>query len=217
MAGTMRDWLLERAPDWLLRDRGGEYLAIFGALGDSVLEACAIAGLQSLILDVESPDDALALFGAERRLRAYPGETAAAYRARLHRAWEDYASPALAIPEQLAAAGYPGALLEFRPTAPGPRGEPPPYWSQFWVRFPTGTHPVQAPTTKWGAFVWGNGEPWGPNVAPEFVALIKGIVKKWKPSRWICRGFLFEFEAAKWGAFTWGDGTHWDSSWGLRY
>jgi hypothetical protein len=104
-----------------------------------------------------------------------------------------------------------GTYIQFRPYALGPRGEPAPYWSQFWIVFAFGYHPVTGPPTPWGQFVWGDtGEwVWRPaGYSRDFSRTIRGIIKKWKPSRWVCRGFLFKTGVQlQWGepGFAWGD------------
>src|SRR5690606_23888184 len=127
-------------------------------------------------------------------------ESAAQYRARVHGAWDAYEAGGdeSAIEGQLAAAGYPGAKVTFFLNEPGPHGEMP-YRSQFWVVFPPGTHPVTRDGPEWNGFLWNDGTAWGPGgMTPEFAATIRGIVRKWKPVQWICRGFIFEFDGPKW-------------------
>ena len=38
----------------------------------------------------------------------------------------------------------------------------------------------------------GDGTIYGLGVTVGFYQLIHGVVRKWKPTRWICRGFIFE-------------------------
>lgn len=184
---------------------------LYGLTSDLLSEGMSLAAKTGWILDPQSPDDTLPLFASERRLPRYPLETAPQHRARLHDAWQAYSAIGEAtIVRQLELAGYPGAQIEFRSWFPGPLGEPAPYWSQFWVFFPIGTHPITAPGPNWGDFDWGDGTLFGPEgLTQEFVATISGIIKKWKPSRWICRGVVFELSEALWGEFDFDDGTVW--------
>jgi hypothetical protein len=145
--------------------------------------------------DPNSPDDVLPLVGAERGLPRYPIETPDQYRARLLDAWNAYkfAGSEQTIERQFELAGYPGVDITFDPAALGPNGEAAPYWSQFWVYFPHSSgHPVTGDGAHYNAFTWGDGTLYGVGTSIDFYALIHGIVRKWKPSRWICRGFIFE-------------------------
>lgn len=117
----------------------------------------------------------------------------------------------LYVPQQPAYAwGDRGTRFEYRPFEPGPRGENPPYWSQYWVVFDVGMHPVSGPPIPWGTFVWGDTYEgvWGPvGYSQDFKRTAIGIVKKWKSSRWVFRGFVFKIGTLRtWGqsGFTWG-------------
>jgi hypothetical protein len=158
-------------------------------------DGMSIAARTFMLKDPMSPDDVLPLIGDERGMPRYPVETPAQYRARLIAAWQAYkfAGSEGTICAQFAAAGYPGVTITFDAAALGPNGEAAPYWSQFWVSFPYSSgHPVTSHGTNWGAFNYGDGTVYGLGVSVGFYALIHGIVRKWKPSRWICRGFKFE-------------------------
>ncbi len=207
---NFREWVASISAPWLQ----GKYSAPYVGVVLSLTADLASAGLRQVLrmpwlLDPESPDDVLPLIGKERRMPAYPGESAASYRARLWGAGEAYrfAGSALAITTQLAAAGYPNAEVRFYPGTPGPNGALD-YWSQFWVWFPVGSHPVTGAGEPWAGFSWGDGTLYGVSGATaDFFATIRGIVRKWKPVDWICRGFEFSYGDPVWGGFSWGDGT----------
>lgn len=207
------DYVEELSAPWMLGDLSAGWFGVLaGVVADTVAEGFSLALKMPWLLDPESPDDVLPLIGAERRLPRYPLETAAQYRSRLHDAWDAYqfGGTEYTIIRQFELAGYPGVRIEFRPSEPGPFGQPAPYWSQFWVVFPVGTHPVTVDGPTWDSFNWDDGTLWGPlGITQEFAATIRGIVKKWKPVDWICRGFAFEFGGANWDEFNWDDGTVW--------
>jgi Phage tail protein (Tail_P2_I) len=195
---------------------------LVGVTADTAQEVWTLCCRMHLLDDPESPDDALPFLARDRRLDRYPLETPAQHRQRLIDAWETYAlgGSETNINEQLRAAGYGpttrspawgepglpwggtgyawgdlGTYIQFRPQELGPRGEPAPYWSQFWVVFAPGFHPVVGPPIPWGTFVWGDTYDgvWGPlGYSQEFKRTIAGIIRKWKPSRYVCRGFLFK-------------------------
>lgn len=193
---TFRDLVASVLPrPFTQRLSGGWFGVLHGLTGDTLADALSVVIRMPWLKDPNSPDDVLPLIGAERGLPRYPIETAAQYRARLIDAWNAYkfAGSEGTIISQFGHAGFPGVEIVFDAAALGPNGEAAPYWSQFWVFFPYSSgHPVTGAGTTWGAFTYGDGTVYGLNVAVGFYSLIHGIVRKWKPSRWICRGFIFE-------------------------
>lgn len=194
--GNFRDMVFERLPRPFLQPLASSWFGVLCALtGDRGADVLSLALRLAWISDSESPDDVLPLIGAERRMPRYPGETAAQYRARLQDAWNAYtfAGSEQTIVEQFEHAGYPGVEVQFDALALGPNGEAAPYWSQFWVYFPYSSgHPVTGDGPTWNSFNFGDGTVYGLGVTVDFYQLIHGIVGKWKPTRWICRGFVFE-------------------------
>lgn len=193
---TFRDLVTSVLPrPFSQRLSAGFFGVLCGFTGDTLADAMSLAARMPLLKDPASPDDVLPLIGDERGMPRYPIETAAQYRARLIDAWNAYkfAGAEQTITAQFAHAGYPGVAIQFDPAALGPNGEAAPYWSQFWVYFPFSSgHPVTSHGKNWGAFNWGDGTVYGLGVTVAFYQLIHGITRKWKPSRWICRGFRFQ-------------------------
>lgn len=142
-----------------------------------------------------TPDDALPFIGSETNINGYPNESLTSYRARLDDPWDTWtpAGDESVITAQFAAAGYPGVQVQFDPAATGPRGEAAPYWSQFWLYFPFSSgHPIDGTGPVWDGFNWDDGTLWDLNAPVSFYEQIHGIVRKWKPGHWICRGFKFQ-------------------------
>jgi len=208
-----REFVERIAPTWGHGHYGERWLGLnYGLCADLLAEGASQALRAPWLILEDHPDDALPLNGSESNMPRYPTETAANHRARLRTRWPTWiaAGSVQVLEAQFAAAGYPGAQVYFDFSRPGPHGEPPPYWSQFWMRFPVGTHPVTADGPSWDSFNWDDGTLWGPlGLTLEFVTTIRGIVRKWKPGHWICRGFQFEFGGAVWDGFDWDDGTVW--------
>jgi hypothetical protein len=80
------------------------------------------------------------------------------------------------------------------------------------VVFNEGFHPITGMPTPWGEFVWGDtGEwVWRPaGYSHEFARTIRAIVRKWKDSRYVFRGFRFMVNNLPWGeeSVDWGDVT----------
>lgn len=243
MVATFTD-LVERwsCPDMKADLASGFFGVLVGIVADTHQEAATLACRMHLLDDPQSPDDILPLIGEDRRLGRYYLETADQHRARLIDAWNIYAKGAseVSINEQLRAAGFGptnrspawgedgiiwgtdgyywndlGTYIEYRPSESGPRGEPAPYFSQFWVIFQPGFHPVIGPPIPWGTFTWGDTYDgvWGPlGYSPDFKRTVSGIIRKWKGSRWICRGLVFKLSEQLWGqdGFLWAqDGCFW--------
>jgi len=139
------------------------------------------------------PADALAYVGGNKSIERYPGDTDATYKARTKQAfssWEE-AGTRHALLRELSAFGYPGALLyeDWEWSRP-----PQPWWSQFWVLFPDGTHSVAPSTVQYGS-----GELYGPSglmygvtgITAAELSGLRRIIKKWKRASSICRGLIF--------------------------
>jgi hypothetical protein len=215
---TYRDLGFANSPTRLRGYFGRRLVGAAMLLLDSVAQGLSHAVKAAWIKGEEGGAyDAPSLLASETSLPRYPLETYSQHKARLERAWLDwpFAGDESSILGQLAAAGFPGAEIRFDPNAPGPNGQPAPYWSQFWVFFPIGSHPIVGAGQEWGSFDWGDGTLWGPEGrdGPEATQLalftIRSIIKKWKPADWVCRGLMFELSRPKWGEFEWGDGTVW--------
>jgi hypothetical protein len=212
---------------------------------EQAIESWAIASRQHLIGDPEQPEDVLELVARERRLPRYFVETFEEHQDRLQEAWLAYelGGAREATESQLAKTGSrPDLLIEgwgaanpdilwgdepdavwgdrtavivFNRFASGPRGESPPYYSQYWIRFTAGHHPVTGPPLPFdGAeWTWGDTGPgiWAPlGYSPEYAAMWLAIVKKWRPNGWIFRGFIFDLGLElEWGEASpdldWGD------------
>ena len=219
--GNLRSLLNSWLPGWLQGTWGTRFFGVIGlfcdAIGQGASEALRAPWLKERHNTVNpgSPDDSLRLKGSEYSMPKYPGETDDQYRARLELVWQTWgiAGGGPSIIEQLEAAGYVGAYIEFRPGADGPQGQAGPWWSQFWVIFPIGSHPVTETSPKWNYFKWNDGTTWGPCTIPrDFAETVRGIISQFKPSDWICRGLVFQFSQPKWNDFQWNDGTRWNGA-----
>ncbi len=227
--GTFRFFLEEfRSPGWMKTELSSGFFGItIGATADEAVESWILACRAHLLLDPESPDDVLPYIAQDRRLMRFSTETAAQHRDRLWRAWDIYltAGTEEVIESQLFEAGWGptellgeygsdvdygsdfvyadrGAYVDYRINEPGPRGEPPPYRTQFWLVFNEGFHPITGDPTAWGDFDWGDISEgvWAyEGYSNEFAIDIRGIVKKWKNSEYAFRGFTFIMNALDYG------------------
>lgn len=194
---SFEELLDEFSPSWLLGRLSSGFFGVVGLAADAAAEAHGQILRMPWLREPTSPDDVLPLVGSERRMPRYPIETPAVYRRRLWLAWEVYpwGGSSTAIERQLAAAGMPGAVR----AGPGS-------WSEFWVYFAIGTHPVTSP----GAPIdtphhWTVGD--GTIIGPEGITVaelysLRELVKKWKHSQWVCRALVFQISG-----WTVGDGS----------
>jgi hypothetical protein len=156
------------SPPWALGENSGAYFGTtIGLSGDVGFELMRLAVVGAWLNDPDSPDDVLALAGAEFRLPRYPNETSSAYRARILDAWSLYenAGTPARINAEIVAAGLSGTVT-FQPLHPGPSPAlAVPYWSQFWITTTVTTGPE--------------------------LDTIRAIVMKLKSVYWLFRGFIF--------------------------
>lgn len=202
-------------PRWMLGELGHGFV---GVTIEIVADACSDALTAALrapwLADDMSPDDALPRIGREQRMPRYPSETPTQYRARLLQVFDLYSAGGDedTILGQLGLAGMPGARIYDSFNADF---SPPDYWSKFLIYFPIGTHPVTAPAPKWATFNWGDGTSYGPvGLSRELAGTIRGIVRKWKSVRWICRYVVFQISGWNYGTGKrWGEpGLKWGAS-----
>jgi hypothetical protein len=195
-AESFTDYLLGRVlPRWMQGPLGVSFPGVvIGLVADAAAESLAVALRAPWLHDPKSPDDALPRLGRERRMPRYADESPEQYRARLLEAPAVYraAGDEGTILSQIAKAGWPGAQIWDPRNMPSAFADPS-YYSQFVVNFPTGTHPVTALGPAWGSFSYGDGTRWGPvGITFQQIQTIRGIIKKWKPSLWICAGINFQ-------------------------
>lgn len=209
--------LVERwAPTVLRGYYGQRFNGVMGLLFDMAAQAVsdAVQGAWIGVGDGPAPD-ALGIIAREISLPRYPSETWDQHYARLQRAWDDWptAGDEASIIGQLAAAGFPGAIIKTPQN--WPTKDPVPHWSQFWVLFRAGTHAVTGPGPIVGggaiplvgsfavgdgtylgtgaSWVIGDGTVIGPDgLAPLSLLTMRRIIRKFKPAHWVCRLIMFE-------------------------
>jgi hypothetical protein len=188
---TFRGYLMDGLlPDWAKYEHGGRLCyGAFGVIAEGLADQQTRACCAGMLASPHSPDDALPLAGRERGdLPRYPGETAAQYRLRLidaYNAW-GFGGADQSIVSQLDLAGFPGAQIAYYANRVGPRGEPAPYLSQFWVTFPDGSLnlvPAVWGQMVYGCFWWGRGA-----LSIDDASRFWSIVRKFKPVNYVCRG-----------------------------
>lgn len=206
MALTYVRWIERITGQLALRSEAGKRLmqgTLGLVVGDKLVEGARQAVRAGWVGDTDTgpAEDALGLAGGEVSLPRYPSETAEQYHARLQRAWEDwqYAGHESSIIGQLEAAGFPGAEIYY--ASDWPTSGLVDWWSQFWVFYPAGTHTVTAPGPDIGGFTVGDGTTLGPvGISPANLLAMRSIIKKFKPTHWICSGLIFEISAWTMGA-----------------
>lgn len=195
--GTFRRWAWDflSSPRTLRGHFGRRMVGLFSLTSDVFAE-----GLSQTVtmpwVHGNPPPDMLGPLGRDLNLPRYPTETNAQYQARLQRGWDDWelAGANSAIIGQLAAAGFPGAQIARTGVF------------QFDVFYPSGSHSVGA-APKWGTFQWGDGTKFGPtNITAAEIETMRGIIRKWKPGRWVCRRLIWQLSGWAYGTgHKWGD------------
>jgi hypothetical protein len=190
---SFRNLVEEESPPWLLGALSGGFVGVvLGLMADTIAEGMGAAVRMPWLLEPLSPPDILPFVGKERKLPRYPGESQDQYRVRMHGAWEayQYGGDESAIIGQLAKAGWVGARI-YDPWNFGFAVTP--YYSQFVVWFPIGSHTVVSAGPAIGSFTVGDGTIIGPvGITPAQLATVRGIIRKWKPVEWICRWIHFQ-------------------------
>ncbi len=200
-----REWMEEIATGiaWAFPGTLGErFLGVLALIADTIAEG-ASEGIRAPWLQTHTPvpADALIELGAEYNMPRYPGESNATYLARLQGKWDawEFAGHESAILSQLAAFGLPGAIIKTPrdwPTRP-PVLHPvtgTPWWSQFWVLMPEGTHSVGGPRHYADGSTYGAPlDPfvYGADVSPAFAAGVTALLRQWKPGHVVCAQVIF--------------------------
>jgi hypothetical protein len=186
VADTFVDYAKAHAPPWLLGEWGEKFLTVLGESRDAktslAREACK-ARMSEL-----APADALVRIGADRVVLQAPGETDAAFRARLLTAFDIWhaAGTEQGIKDLLGAAGCVTVVLTEDQDVAGALG----HWARFLIDvFPP--HPYTAPI-EWaaaGPTTWGeeSGVRWGfgDSTAVDYTRV---VTRRWKPAHTRCLG-----------------------------
>ncbi len=185
MADNFAEYAKEYAPPWLLGTWGERFLSVIGEAKDAktalAREACK-ARMSEL-----APADALVRIGADRVVLQAPGETDAAFRARLLLAfdiWMANGTEAGLKTYHLTPAGIVNVVLTEDQDVAGAFG----HWARFLIDvFPP--HPFVAPIE------WGSGEVYGEGTGVRWgfgddtaVDYTRAVTRRWKPSHTRCLG-----------------------------
>jgi hypothetical protein len=184
-----------------LRAKYGERTAGWIALTrDQIVEGATEAFKARLA--VHAPYDALGYLGETLQIERYPRDTTEMYRRRLLRAFPQHEQGGTrqAILTELAefALGVTMSgllLLEGAVLIEDWQWihDPQPWWSQFWIIFPAGTHPVIGTSQEYGdGSTYGTGDVYGvEGITALDIAALRSLVKKWKRATSILRQFIF--------------------------
>ena len=213
------------APRWLTEGDGGLVLASIALMADD-FAARARTALLARFPSYAPDDAALAALGRDRRIVRGINEPAAAYAARLSRAFGDLQTRgnAYALMEQIRAFLQVDVLIRtvdvngtyYEIAADGTRtansatglwnwDSPPagdPRWARFWVIiYPTGG------TLPWafrGTATFGDGSAWGDDTVTteateNEVAGLRSIIREWKPAGTVCEWIIVSYDTGLWG------------------
>lgn len=198
-----RTWAMQIVPTWLRGPWSEKLVSAVALPFDMLAELSRFAGASSYFSEPEFAPDALTYLGRERLMPRYPGESAAAYKARLWAAWDAWkqAGTTQGLTSQLAAWGVTAEIKEMWDWDwDGDTDN----WSRFWVVI-TG-HPWAG--TNWGEFEYGDGTTYGSSASADDIASVRSLVRKWKPAHMVCENIIVVINPALW-AVEQPDGT-WD-------
>lgn len=181
-------------------EAGQAFMGVMAATANYVQEAFRFASRAYNLTDGVGPAlDALDPIAAEQGQVNYPTETTENRITRLSNVWTSapLRGEESQLITELALAGYPGASIQYsftRPSQLGPRDEPAPWWSQFWVVFENHVFTIDLGPVIGEDLVIG--DSWvipGPN---EHVNVITRIIQKYSPGHWVCRRVEFSTGAS---------------------
>jgi hypothetical protein len=197
MALPYRYWVQRLATAPLDGYVGRKLSSLWGLIGDMIAGSAQQAVLARSMRSATHPADALRLTGFERGMPRYAGESDIVYRARLLGAWQAWtqAGTARAVESQLRLAGFFGAKVIERWEWNWDSNAFD--WSRFWVVIPRQGHPYTP---------WQLGEDTvlsrelviGLDLSPSVLALIRSIIRKWKPAHMRCEYIVFVVDAERW-------------------
>lgn len=195
---TFLSFIQTTAPPFLQQEAGAAYVGAMAFLWDLQADGLRQALRAPYVNDgvVGPAYDGLDDFGeGDRRLTRYPQESWETYRVRVASIWTDAPTYGNDIVSQLTAAAYPDAeLIHHGDFATLDTTD---YWSEFWVKFPAGSHNVvsseeQVLETETGQFITTNAE----GLTLEDTRTLRSVIAKHKPGHWICRRVLFQWTPA---------------------
>lgn len=192
----MIDMVRDISPPVLRDDEVSQaFMGVIASTANFVQEAFRFACRAYNLTDGVGPAlDALDPIAAEQGQVNYPTETTENRITRLAGVWTSapLRGEESQLINELALAGYPGATLQYsftRPSQPGPRGEPAPWWSQYWVVYENPSFSLDlGPIIGEDLIIDDTWVISGPN---EHVNVITQIVKTYGPAHWICRTVEF--------------------------
>lgn len=169
------------------------------------MTACAYA---SSIASGSVPADALTLIGSERQLPRYAAETDFSYALRLQAAWTAWqsAGTAPAIVSQFEALGMASYVRDVRRWAWDANTA---WWSRLWLVI---TQHSYSEWTLSNAITLGDDNfVIGLSAKPPELALMRAVVRKWKPAHVKASHLIFVMDATQWAEEqpdgTWDDDT----------
>jgi hypothetical protein len=202
---TFRELMVQLEPPWLQSAAGKAWARANGDMKDSLVARVKEA-VKARFAQF-SPEDALNLLGVERQLPRGISIDTATYRDQLIGAWDSWpwAGTAYGVLNALRDAGYPGTQLQI---AKGWRysldattqalvktflnpGLVDPYWSSFFVYFPSASFPAR----------WSGTPPASNSDEAQFII---ALVKRWKSGHARFDSVVFNMGGPIWGVSTWG-------------
>lgn len=199
-------WFTSLLPGPLAGPWGRRWAAVVGAVGGDELLSDAKVAVKVRFPDL-APEDALPKVGADRVLPRLPGETLAAWRARLSGAWEVWSWAGTRHGLEVVAGQLGFEHYRLKTTADFAPGLPPGHRADLWARWWLFVYAHPWTRTTWGSGTWGSGT-WGSSASAEDVARVKGALRTVSNARDLgaVRLFFDGTTSGGWGLGTWGGG-----------
>lgn len=202
MSDTYREYIEQILPGFLRNERGIAYTGVLGLVFDMLAEGASQA--TQLHFVSKAPTDALGFVGLQKDTERFPGETNAAYKARIAVGVESHLQGGTkqVIEDNLALCWKAGEVYEDADW----NTQPKPFWTNMWVFFPKElTHGV-AGAELYGAASTYSSYPLAPLVygasqgaTPQLSMMLRSLLRKYKAARTVVRKIIFEISGESYG------------------
>jgi len=199
----MRDFAVGLGPHWFWHGRKGgivNWLAL-AVVSEVIADTLLRAAMQGMLMSPLSGDSAAPMSGRQRNMERYPSETIPVYRARLHNAWDywEFAGGETVL-TMLQAAGYGATPIgsEFAEVVPNSADPVISGWySEFQIilPMPEDSRAIMDCICS-DTLMCSDDTMCGTALTTSECMLVANIIRKFRPSKDLCRKVIFVCSAA---------------------